>query len=138
MLQEVLKAPLDGAQALLKGWLFYRRDDAPPTAQLGVTPDHCRGWWCTLDELDAHAGPCLLTLPRLAWLPPAMAKPGAEIARASLASQLAAQFEGDSMPVLVASVEERDGWLVEVERGFVVPNDWQQRAQRRLPAPAPS
>jgi hypothetical protein len=32
------------------------------------------------------------------------------------------------MPVMVATMREQKGELFEVDRGFVVPGDWQQRA----------
>jgi hypothetical protein len=42
-----------------------------------------------------------------------------------------ARFEQEMSPVMVASVVERDGWLVERERGFVAPDDWRARAAAR-------
>jgi hypothetical protein len=32
------------------------------------------------------------------------------------------------MPVMVATMREQDGELFEMDRGFVVPSDWQQKA----------
>jgi CYTH domain-containing protein len=36
--------------------------------------------------------------------------------------------------VLVASVQEQPGMVMEVERGFIVPNDWRERANQRVVA----
>jgi hypothetical protein len=33
--------------------------------------------------------------------------------------------------VLVASVRQQPGMVMEMERGFIVPNDWRERANRR-------
>jgi hypothetical protein len=44
---------------------------------------------------------------------------------------LAEKFVTDPSPVLVATVREEGGWLEEMERGFVVPDDWRARAQAR-------
>ncbi len=126
-----LPQALFAAQALIKGWLFYRLDADLPTAE-GVSPHHCRGWWCPLQELDVHAAECCVVLPRLSWLAPARLPFSAGQARSSLATQLAQQFQIDTMPVMIASLAERDGCLVETSRGFVVPDGWQQRAQQRL------
>lgn len=126
-----LPQALFAAQALIKGWLFYRLDALATTAD-GVSSQHCRGWWCSLQELDAHAADCCVILPRLSWLAPARLPFSAGHARSTLANQLADNFQTDTMPVLVASLAERDGCLVETSRGFVVPDDWQQKAQQRL------
>jgi hypothetical protein len=34
--------------------------------------------------------------------------------------------------VLVASVRQEPGAIMEVERGFIVPNDWRERANGRI------
>ena len=38
----------------------------------------------------------------------------------------------DMQSKLSAVMVEKDGWLWETERGFVVPDDWQQKAELRL------
>jgi hypothetical protein len=45
---------------------------------------------------------------------------------------LAARFEHDSMPVMVAIVEQQAGHALEVDRGFIVPDDWPSRAGARV------
>lgn len=130
--QRYLPQALSAAQALIRGWLFYRKHESLPAAQLGISPAHCRGWWCSLQELDTHAGDMNVILPRLSWLAPARMLLDQGIAKADLQTFLARQFTTDSMPVMIAVMVEKDGWLWETERGFVVPDDWQQKAELRL------
>lgn len=130
--QRHLPQVLSAAQALIKGWLFYRKEESLPAAQLGISHTHCRGWWCSLQELDTHAGEMNVILPRLSWLAPARMELDKGIAKADLHTYLAQQFATDSMPVMIAVMVEREGWLWETERGFVVPDDWQQKADVRL------
>lgn len=137
--QPHLPQVLAGAQALIRGWLFYRRGESLPAAELGISAHHCRGWWCRLQELDAHidAEWCVI-LPRLAWLAPARMPIVEGMTLAALQTKLSEQFATDAMPVMVASMAVQDGWLLETGRGFVVPDDWQNRAERNLQAaPAP-
>ncbi len=123
-----LPQALTTAQALIRGWLFYRRGESLSADALGISAQHCRGWWCNLHELDGHVGPQCVVLPRLSWLAPAKLRPDAVITRAALKRQLTQGFETDPMPVMVATVAERHGWLEETGRGFVVPDDWQDKA----------
>jgi hypothetical protein len=128
--QALLPRPVTSARALVKGWLFYPLGQAP--VMDGISAQHCRGFWCSLDEIDALAGDAFLILPRLQWLPPFKAASATWIMnRAQLAAELQAQFEDVPSPVLVASVQQQPGMLMEVERGFIVPNDWRERAGRR-------
>lgn len=149
--QSVLPQAVDLAQALVKGWLFL-----PPGSQRvldGLSPGHCRGWWMTLAEFAA--GPAqdkdvrYAILPRLQWLAPvkiractldeAPALPNsiapvecaAPIDAATLQAAVLERFAIESSPVMAATVIEQDGWLVEVARGFIAPNDWRERAAIR-------
>ncbi|MDB5854362.1 MAG: hypothetical protein JWR22_2403 [Herminiimonas sp.] len=129
---------MDLAQALVKGWLFYPLDEAPSRRReklIGVSPDHCRGFWCTLAQLreaEPVKGPGgYLLLPRLEWMPPALAWPENVCDLSALALLVQAEFERDNTPVMVAELapdETQGGRLVEVRRGFVVPDDWSHRA----------
>jgi hypothetical protein len=123
---------VDSAQALIKGWLFYPRGDAVPLPSLGVSADHCRGFWCPFDELDSLPGERFLVMPRLTWLAPARAAADASLSRLELRTALQAHFSTDTLPVLVAALELRDGVGLESERVFVVPNDWRKRAAARV------
>ena len=123
--QKYLPAPLVAARALLKGWLFYRERDTLSLAQ--VAPDHCRGYWCRVDELATLVGAYGTVLSRLNWLAPA--KVSAALSGQTLQSQLAAQFVQDDRPVLVASLLAQGDWFIETERIFVVPNDWNRASE---------
>ena len=130
--QRLLPEPLCGAQALIKGWLFYRRDEPVAAGPLGLSDAHCRGWWCTLAELEAHIGEYATVMPRLSWLAPARLPAADAMRSAALRDWLERQFSEDSMPVMVASLRASGQEMLETERGFVVPDDWTQRADQRL------
>jgi hypothetical protein len=128
--QAVLPRPLTLARALIKGWLFYPDGARPATT--GITPGHCSGFWCTLDEVAQLAADAWVILPRLQWLAPYRAL-GADgvLSREQLQAALAEKFGKVPMPLLVAAVRVADAGLVETERGFIVPNDWRVRAAFR-------
>jgi hypothetical protein len=128
--QAILPRPVVRARALVKGWLFYPLGSY--TAMAGISAQHCRGFWCSLDEIDALAGDEFLILPRLQWLAPFKAASATWLMdRAQLKAELAAQFEASPSPVLVAAVRQQPGAVMEVERGFIVPNDWRERAAQK-------
>lgn len=125
--QPLLPRPVTRAQALVKGWLFYPSGSWP--AMQGIAAGHCRGFWCALDEFDAQAGEEFLILPKLQWLAPFRAYSAAwMLDRAQLIQELEEQFSTSGTPVLVAIVRRQGEVIEEVERGFIVPNDWRQRA----------
>lgn len=126
--QVLLPRPVLRARALVKGWLFY---PAGALAEMdGIGPRHCRGFWCARAELAAFDGRRFVLLPKLEWLAPWR---GAHATPTLSAAQLQAALADAVMPVLVALVEEgEDGEaLLEVARGFVVPDDWRERAAAR-------
>lgn len=129
--QALLPRPVSRARALVKGWLFYPAGSWP--AMRGISAGHCRGFWCALDEIDALAGEEFLMLPRLQWLAPFRAASATwMLNRAQLHAELSAQFETSSTPVLVSSVRYVPGQMIEeIERGFIVPNDWREHAAAR-------
>lgn len=125
--QDVLPRPVTSAKALVKGWLFYPAGTY--FAMAGITAGHCRGFWCTPSELAAMDADRFLILPRLQWLPPFRAASATwMLDRAQLLAELADHFAASSTPVLVAVVREEPGSIVETERGFIVPDDWRERA----------
>ena len=129
--QDVLPRPVVAARALVKGWLFYPRGTYQ--AMQGITAGHCRGFWCALEELEALPGDRFLVLPRLQWLPPFRAQSATwMLDKAQLAAELEDHFLASDAPVLVSLVREEPGAIVEFERGFIVPNDWRERADARL------
>lgn len=132
--QALLPQPLADAQALVKGWLFYRRSELPDLQKVGVSPRHCRGWWCTVSELREHVGEAGAIIPRIAWMAPARLPDGQGLDLTQLEEALQIQFAQDRMPVLVAAlVREGDEWI-ETDRGFVVPDEWPQQARRTVGA----
>jgi hypothetical protein len=129
--QALLPRPVHRAQALIKGWLFY--PVGVWRARQGIAAGHCRGFWCALSEVDGLACDRFLILPKLQWLAPFQAQSAAQSAvwmldRAQLKEELAARFAESGTPVLVALAREEPDGIVEVERGFIVPDDWHERA----------
>ena len=125
--QALLPRPVTRAHALVKGWLFYPSGSWP--AMQGIAAGHCRGFWCALDELDGVEGDQFVILPKLEWLAPLRADgAAATLDRAQLAAYLEAQLQDSGTPLLVASVRRNGEAVEEVERGFIVPNDWRERA----------
>ena len=128
--QAVLPRPVTRARALVKGWLFYPLGAGQ--GMQGISPLHCRGFWCALDDVAQLEAQQFVLLPRLQWLAPyrAASREGL-LDRDGLQAALAAQFDALAMPVLVAAVREEGGALVESARGFIVPNNWRARAAFR-------
>jgi hypothetical protein len=130
--QALLSEPLVAAQALVKGWLFYRREEPIDSISLGISSEHCRGWWCTLAEFEDHVGDDCAVLPRLSWLAPARLSLNEVTQRSNLRDWLTQHFHDDPMPVMVATFSRQGDEFFEMDRGFVVPNDWKDRANERV------
>lgn len=133
----LLPQPVDRAQALVKGWLFYPGPDVP--ALQGISQPHCSGFWTTLAQSAALAqdlpGARFVLMPRLHWLAPWKAPLDAvTLEMAELQAALRDQIGSVAAPVMVAVMLEQDGWLVERRRGFVVPDDWHAQAALRRQA----
>ncbi|MGK5005686.1 DUF1853 family protein [Janthinobacterium sp. LB2P70] len=122
--QILLAQPVRAAQALVKGWLFYAAGATP--AMDGISQEHGHGFWCTPTQLPQQR---YVVLPRLQWLAPFK---GRDVEVLDV-DALQAQLFDLAQPVLVATVDNVEGWEVERTRGFVVPHDWtEQAAARRL------
>lgn len=130
--QAHLSQALAGAQALIKGWLFYRAGEVPELPCAGLSAAHCRGFWCALEETDDLPQGQYAVLPRLDWLAPASVALAECIDRNRLQETLAAYYRANSTPVLVARLSVQGELALETERGFVAPNDWRQRACERI------
>jgi hypothetical protein len=125
-----LPEPVVVAQALVKGWLFYH-DDVGDSKMFGTADAHCRGFWCSLAEsVDINAERYAI-LPRLDWLAPAKLAMDQTIDKQTLYGTLIDYFAHDTMPVMIALLEEKAGVAIETGRGFIVPNDWRTRAGYR-------
>ncbi|MFD2272848.1 DUF1853 family protein [Undibacterium arcticum] len=131
-----LPGPVQSAQALVKGWLFYAGVEQLPQS-FGISPQHCRGFWRVLSELDAVVGDRFVVLPRLQWLAPAKATQDMVLSRQQLQSRLATHFGEHATPVLIAVMQESGNAMLEGSRGFIVPDDWPYRAQRAVPDGGP-
>lgn len=143
------------AQMFVKGWLFYRwdeatQDGAPLPVPDDVDPRHAHGFWVTRAQWTRFAaqwtrhlttqygsGDTWAVLPRLAWLAPRrplVGAGGAEAAGLTTALSLAERLAQHSGPTMIAALapDGRDGraphWR-ECARGFVVPDDWPERAR---------
>lgn len=124
--------PISYAQALVKGWLFYHGRTPYPAEPSGVSRTHCRGFWCELREFESVEGEDFIVLPRLGWLAPAKAPPTQAMDRKTLYATATAHFEASSTPLLVALLERRGEWLLEIDRGFIVPDDWRSKAASKV------
>jgi hypothetical protein len=128
--QDILPRPVASAKALVKGWLFYPAGSQQPMG--GISAQHCRGFWCAVDEVGALEAEQFVVLPRLQWLAPYRSRSSKGLfTKYGLKAELSAQFESVPMPVLVAAVVEENGGLVETGRGFIVPDDWRAKAAFR-------
>ena len=123
-----LPEPVAYAQALVKGWLFYHGRTPDSADPAGVSQAHCRGFWRSLQEFAPSCTGLFTILPRLAWLAPAKLPTGQAMEWSEFRLAAETHFAASSTPVLVSLLEEQDGWLLERDRGFVVPDDWRGKA----------
>ncbi|HYD97336.1 MAG TPA: DUF1853 family protein [Noviherbaspirillum sp.] len=129
--QAQLARPVFAAQALVKGWLFYQGETPAPVLPQGVASAHCRGFWRALSKAAFLPGEHYAILPRLSWLAPARAAPDEVVGKKELLEALAVHFAQSPAPVLVALMALHGDCLLETDRGFIVPDDWRERAARR-------
>jgi hypothetical protein len=159
--QPLLPQAVDHAQALVKGWLFYpdgaphalagispehclgywttlsefaagRGADLPLQRRYVLMP---RLQWLApmkVRRTDA-AAPAVADAPHIAPRPNSIAAidSAMPLDAAGVLDAVRARLEQDMSPVMVATVEEKDGWLVERERGFIAPDDWRALAAAR-------
>jgi hypothetical protein len=125
--QAILPRPVTAARALVKGWLFY-----PAGSYLhmrGISARHCRGFWCALGEVGMLASEHYAILPRLQWLAPyRTAEADTLLDRGELQAALSDHFSQTQAPVLVALLRQQADGIIETDRGFIVPDDWRERA----------
>jgi len=126
-------ATVSAARAMLKGCLFYRGDYLRAPSPAGLGAGHARGFWCPMAQWDAavaddsHA----MVLPKMLWLAPLrLPSPAEPVTTAQLRARLQLHFQQHNTPLQVALLElVGDSWI-ETRRGFVVADDWAQRAGR--------
>jgi hypothetical protein len=125
--QAILPRPVTAARALVKGWLFY-----PAGSYLhmnGIAARHCRGFWCAVDEVGMLAGEHYAILPRLQWLAPCRAADADTLlTQTELRAALSDHFSQSKSPLLVALLRQQADGIIETDRGFIVPDDWRERA----------
>lgn len=132
---QYLPQPVTRAQALVKGWLFYRDEVAATTPLppgLGVAPGHCHGFWCELSALDLSLAEHYLVLPRLEWLAPAHAPIAKALSADQLHEAVSMCFAETLAPVMIAVCDRSGDVVQERQRGFIVPDDWQEKAAQRV------
>lgn len=129
-----LAQPIEHAQALVKGWLFYH-GQTPRELPQGIASTHCFGFWCALEEVAGIPDGHYLPLQRLSWLAPARSTPEQVVSRDQLGDELGRHFVAGGSPVLVSVMERNGGEMLEVDRGFIVPDDWHSRAEVRVTRP---
>lgn len=129
--QAYLPQAVVAARALVKGWLFYREHEALRASALGVSSDHCHGFWCPFADIGHLQYESYAILPRLQWLAPARVPVSQVLSTSELKIRLHEHFRQDSMPVLLACMVAKGDTALEAERGFIVPDDWQVRAGLR-------
>lgn len=124
------RGPWD-AQMFVKGWLFYRNGQTGRDP-VEIDPAHARGWWSTQSDWpsfsNGHADGWIV-LPRLDWLAPRVhdARRAPDFISADA---LAQQLMQQTAPTMVAGfVRNAEGNWIERSRGFIVPDDWPERAQ---------
>ncbi|WP_151636421.1 DUF1853 family protein [Noviherbaspirillum aerium] len=128
-----LPQPVNLAQALIKGWLFYHGETPLPAQPQGISHGHCKGFWCALQEVRQLSARHYAVLPRLGWLAPAKLPRPAALSHEELTRQLQRHFQENDAPVLIALLEEGgQDFLLESDRGFIVPDDWRSRAEVRI------
>ncbi len=109
---------IDATWVILKGRLFYPCE-APPAAPRSAHPEHERGFWLTARAFAALEQTLWLPLQRHQWLAPL-----SHVQRLHCieTSALVARWRETPLrqPLCLARIRD----ATEVERGFVVPDDW--------------
>jgi hypothetical protein len=128
------------AQMFVKGWLFYRWSSGEGANAVlrepgDIEPAHSRGFWITRGqwrEFTADGADGWAVLPRLSWLAPRQPMPvdGPQAGALCSARTLEALLGQESGPTMVAAFacDRGDAYWHERARGFIVPDDWPERA----------
>lgn len=122
-------------QMFIKGWLFYRHGETLQDPEQ-IDPAHARGWWATRADWPRFAAghaEAWRVLPRLEWLAPRRHERGAAEALGITfvdARALSERVAHQSGPTMVAAfcMDDAGRWT-ERSRGFIVPDDWAEKAQ---------
>ncbi|WP_417223206.1 DUF1853 family protein [Amphritea sp.] len=113
---------------LLRGYLFYPyahwQDYHPP---IPISPDHLKGWWiraAAVASLGNQYQYVLLMKPR--WL----ASARCNFQETLSCPELVERTEGITTPTLIARLQREANTTVwrEIDRGFIVPDNWNLKA----------
>lgn len=122
---------------LLKGRLFYplssylNQHSHPPE----ISPGHLKGWWTTLDQIQERIqSPYWIILKKHDWLSDKVYFFASEfISSKVLANRVQQLFsERPNQPIAVATFSPQGDHFKETSRGFIVPDDWQHRAEKLI------
>jgi hypothetical protein len=127
--KKMIQAKIIAAQAIIKGWLFYRSAE-PRQIVPGIGQNHCLGFWWTQAEFEQLAIPYALRLERLQWLAPAQVGIDEVMDKSLIIDLLHRHFHTDATPVMVAIMKKNGSVMQEFCRGMVVPNDWPMKANQ--------
>jgi uncharacterized protein len=126
---------VSSARALVKAWLFYQgpnREQSAVQIMDGISIAHCRGFWCRVSEWKLEERKRAIILPRLKWLAPAKV-PFTQVPESESFHQTIQQhFENEDTPVLIAILDRHGDDAIEIDRGFIVPDDWPDKAKEYL------
>jgi hypothetical protein len=121
-----LEIQVDETWLILKGRLFYPLAQAADSPQ-GAGAGHLRGFWTGTDSLPALQDSAWLLLERRQWLAPVgQVDPADCLTTPVLLEQC--RDEPIEHPVCLARIKAG----MEVERGFIVPDDWSKGTERTL------
>lgn len=118
-------------EAFVKGMIFYHPDDDVPGGLPGtLSPGHARGTWIRFSELsrlrDGSRQPVFLIREKPDWLSPSVcpvSDPGL-LGEGELQRHLETHFRTSHRPILVSVMTEQQAHCQEVERAFIVPDQW--------------
>ncbi|KXU93464.1 hypothetical protein CR51_29180 [Caballeronia megalochromosomata] len=132
------------AQLFIKGRLFYHGvedEHVEPAPEIGAS--HLRGWWLTASEWrEARANGsdderAWVVQPRMAWLASRRLDAAAAATLIAESEAIRARLETTAAPTMIAAyARDEAGEWTEQSRGFIVPDDWPERA-RAFAAAAP-
>ena len=114
------------SKLFMKGQFFYHLKHSE-TLPSDSNPDHEKGWWCHLNEVDemVHSNFKWTTIWKPDWIGPVLRTDDSELISSSqLKTNLSNHFQDENHSVFCVGLRQENGLWVEVTRGFVVNNQW--------------
>lgn len=127
-----LPQPVMHTYALMKGWLFYEDMQQVVPDHLGIEKDHNRGFWCSFDVVHTLKAEAFVFIERLQWLAPVKVPEFEAVSCADMVSCLEQWFLVNPTPMMVALCKKEGGYATEIQRGFIVPDSWYQKALEKV------